>query len=179
MRRALATVALAAAAPGIAPGAGAEAQRVDASRAGPPHAGELRVGDDVRAAPDTAPTTRVRGVVLRADSAGLTLAPRGHALPLTLAWAEVRQVERLAWRRPAGEAFVRGARWGALVGAATGVVGVGLAFRDERRSPCDGCFVGRPVVAAAGALMFTGVSTIVGGSVGLAFRDRWVRVRRP
>ncbi|HZF66509.1 MAG TPA: hypothetical protein VEZ47_00525 [Gemmatirosa sp.] len=165
---------------GVVPAGRAEAQRAELPFAGPPPTGVLRAGDTVRVAPDSAPTLRIRGVLLCADSAGLTLARRGYGVPLTLAWAEVRRVERLADRQPAGDAFVRGARWGALVGGVASVAAVGLAVRAERqqRSERYFCCVGVGVAGAAG-LVFTGMSTAAGGVIAQAFRERWAPLRPP
>jgi hypothetical protein len=140
---------------------------------GAQHADSLHVGVRARVKPAEAPTTWVTGTVVRADRDTLTLAERGGRPPRAFAWGEVRRVERLVAREPAGAAFVRGARWGALTGVAASAVAVGSRFApSDARPPTtpsrDACSVRRPSASRSPA-----PARWWAGSVALAFRERW------
>ena len=142
-------------------------------------ADSLLVGARVRVHRHSAPPRVVSGVLLGADSTGLTLAAANGAPPRTVAAAEVARLERHAGRRSAGAAFGRGAGRGALVGLALSAVLMGAALVEERRNPCHDCFINGPMAAGIVAVPLTAGSTLLGGVIGLGRRDRWTRVAYP
>jgi hypothetical protein len=115
------------------------------------------------------------GILLRSDSAGLTLAKRNGEQQM-LSWSEVTRVDRHVGQRSAGEGFKRGAQRGALVGAVVGGAATYAALLSEQRNPCDGCMISGSMVVGALSVVFLGVSTLVGGAIGSTQRDRWKAV---
>jgi len=120
-----------------------------------------------------------RGVVaatyLRADSAGLVVAPAGGAAA-TYAWHDVRRVERHAERLTAGEAFGRGAQRGARIGAYLSAAALVVAVYSDVRRPCH-CGLSTTAAVATVGTLYTGLFALAGGALGLGQRDRWVPVQ--
>jgi hypothetical protein len=108
----------------------------------------------------------------------LVLAPARDGPPVFVPLADLRRVDESRGARPRSEAFRRGAGVGFLVGAGVGVVATGLAYHWDRRASCD-CMI--PATAVVGALSvgFTGVTTLAGGVIGVATRERWRRAWPP
>ena len=153
---------LAALALGLAAAAGPlPAQRLD----------DLAAGARLRVARH-APPRPVVGTLVRADSTGLTLSPARGGPALVVPLADLRRVDVSRGARPAPEAFWRGAGVGFLVGAGVGVVATGLAYQSDRRSSCD-CIIPATAIVGALSVAFTGVTTLTGGVIGVATRERW------
>lgn len=148
------------------------AQRADSLAALARVAPGLRVRVDLR----TPKYARRIGAVVRADSLALVLLPQRAAEPVTLDAANILTVEMSRGLRPEGEAFGRGALRGFLVGAGIAVVATGAALWQEQRNPCDGCTMSGPLIVGALGIALTAVTTLAGGAIGLAHRERWERV---
>jgi hypothetical protein len=87
--------------------------------------------------------------------------------------SEVARLEQSRGQRSVGTAFWRGAGRGALVGVGVSAALLGVAALSEARDPCSDCFVNAPLAAAIVGVPFTALTTVVGGVVGLRFRERW------
>lgn len=96
-----------------------------------------------------------------------------------VSFEEMIVAERHAGRRPAVQAFARGALRGLAVGAVVGTAATLLAVRQERRDDCTTCMITGTMFVGAMSVAFTIVTTGVGGSVGLRRRDRWERIWPP
>ncbi len=134
----------------------------------------LPVGARVRVAPHAPHAGRLVGTVLHADSATITLARDGGASPVTLDLADVGRIDQRYLARSRGKAFERGAGVGAVVGLGLGFVATGATAWYESRKCTDIC-LGTAVVGIASIPVFVG-TTIGGGLIGLARRERWRRV---
>ncbi len=135
----------------------------------------LNVGARVRVASYESP--RVTGTLIRADSTGVTIIPDGGGQVFALRLDEVLRMDASQGAIPSGEAFWRGAGTGLLVGASIGLVATALSLRADLSGSCDGC-MGTMFIAPL-SVVFTGVTTIVGGLIGVAGRERWRRVWPP
>ena len=137
-------------------------------------------------------TVRVEGRALPIDAAPATvIEQRGDTLVLRardggLASVPIDRVDRLEvaqGRRPRSDGAWRGARVGALVGGVPMTLltsyAIGTDVRAARRGGGD-CMIGCPAspYVAAGGLVLTGISTLLGAVIGAAAapRDRWTRV---
>lgn len=158
----------------------AAAATTAATVAGAQQADLLQAGARLRVTRVGPPLRTQEGVFVTADSTRIVLAigPDGLGRD-TMPRVDVREVAVHVGRRTAGAAFGRGAGWGALVGASVGLVATTLTVADERRNPCDDCFVSAPLVVGVLSVAFTAVTTLVGGAIGLAHRDRWETVAVP
>ena len=96
-----------------------------------------------------------------------------------VSFEEMRVAERHAGRRPALQAFARGALTSLAVGAVIGTTATLLAVRQDRRDDCTTCMLTSTAVVGAMSVVFTIATTGIGGSVGLRRRDRWERLWPP
>lgn len=142
-------------------------------------ANQLPVGARVRVRQGIEPSRTVTGVLVRADSLGLTVAPRDGAPARTIPAAEITRLERYLGTRSTGAAFGRGAARGALVGVSLSAMLMGLALVHEQRDRCGDCMITAPMAAAIVAVPLTVGSSVLGGLFGLGFRERWARVAYP
>lgn len=125
-----------------------------------------------------APARSVVGTVLHADSVELVVAPKRGGSTLTMRISEVQRVEVSLGSRPRAAAFRHGAGVGFLVGAGVGAVATSLAIRSDRRSKCD-CMISGTAVVGVLSVAFTGVTTLLGGALGVAGRERWHKTWPP
>ena len=123
------------------------------------------------------PPPMVVGTVVRADSLGLVIARDREPSMMTMSWSDLRRVDVSRGRRPTGEAFARGAKTGALIGVGLGLVATGLAIRADRE--CNDCMIPVTVIIVPVSVAFAGATTLVGGMIGVAGRERWRRVWPP
>ena len=137
----------------------------------------LAAGARIRVTWPTPPRTVV-GTLVRADSAELVLAPDRNGPVLAVPLATVERVYVSRGVRPKAAAFRRGAAIGFVVGATAGTIATSMALRADRRSTCDCMIPATPVVGALG-IAFTGVTTLLGGAMGVAGRERWHRAWPP
>lgn len=136
------------------------------------------IGDRLRVTP-LVPTRPVYGAFVSADSVGLLFTPGdGGGVSVRTPLAELRRIEVSRGARSRLDAFRRGAGIGFLVGAGIGTVATGLALREDRRSSCD-CIISSTAIVGALSLAFTGVTTLVGGGIGISTRERWRQVLPP
>lgn len=140
----------------------------------------VRPGDWVRIArPEGQPT--IRGEVLAADSAVLTIRPaKQPEIALQLRSADVRAVDVRVGRASAGEGAWRGARVGATVGILTGLAVTGYTLLSDADESCHDCFIPATAVAAAGSVVFTVLTTTAGAIVGATHPpETWRRAGLP
>lgn len=151
-----------------------------AALAAPLHAqrtGALTAGARVRVVVDSS-RGRTVGTLTGVDDAGLALRRTATDSAFFVPYDAVRTLEVSTRQRSGGEAFRRGALPGLLIGLGASFVATGLAYQADRK--CNDCFF--PITPVVGALgvVFTGLTTVVGGAIGLASqRDVWERVRLP
>ena len=144
------------------------AQRVDS----------LAVGAIVRVKLSLPRSEVVRGKYLARDSTGmLTISSAPDGTPVTVGLREIDNLEMRGSDRSAGQAFGRGAAWGALTGLELSVALLAFAAISDSNHPCDGCFLNNTAAAAIGSVPIMLFSPLVGGLIGLSFRERWIRVR--
>lgn len=144
-----------------------------------PEAGtEIPAGTAARVWQTSASPKRIAGTILQADSAALTVRPRGGQ-PLVLLANRVERIdireEPRTWLQGAWHGTKRG-----LVGglAATAVfVALGLAADTQ---PCDGCFISATGIALLLGVPLTAATTAGGTLIGAAFPGHtWTRVPLP
>jgi hypothetical protein len=123
------------------------------------------------------PSRMVVGTFVRADSLSLVIMPNRGPSTMTMSRSDLRRVEISCGRRPTDEAFVRGARTGALIGVGLGLVATGLAIRADRE--CTDCMFPATVIVVPLSVAFAGATTLVGGMIGVASREQWSRVWPP
>ena len=129
----------------------------------------IPVGARIRAV-RLGPVPPIVGTLVKADEASLVIAPsRGGPVEFA-SLVELRRVDMSMGGRPAGEAFWRGAGIGLLVGASIGVVATVLAAREDKRDPQ---YFPRSVGVGALSVVVTTGTTLVGGGIGVATRERW------
>ena len=136
----------------------------------------LAAGARVRVA-RYAPPPRVVGTVVRSDSLTLVIVPDRGPSTMIMSWSDLEQVDISRGQRPTGEAFARGAKAGALIGVGLGLVATGLAVREDRE--CSDSMIPITLIVAPLSVAFAGVTTLAGGMVGVAARERWRRVWPP
>ena len=124
------------------------------------------------------PLRPVVGTLIRADSVSLMLMPERDGPLLTVSLADLRRVDVSRGQRSRGEAFGQGAGVGALIGAGLGLVATGIAIRSDLRSDCD-CMIPASAIVGTMSILFTGATTVVGGLIGVAGRERWKRAWPP
>ncbi len=150
----------------LATAAPATAQRLD----------HLTAGAHVRVRPRVTPPAVVSGEIVRADSASITVARGRRRTPVTFARDDIARIDMRVSRRSVGSAIGRGALRGAIVGVVVGGIATGAAAISDARSPCNECFFPAVLIVGVYGAAFTVATTVVGGAIGLAFRDRWERV---
>ena len=138
----------------------------------------LPTGTPVRVYVQNPSSYRVDGRLLRYDRGHLLINPT-DSLARTINWNinDVRSVDALG-RRSDGWAFGHGAGVGALVGLSIGVIATAVVSSTSSGS-CSDCFISPAAVATILTVPFTVVTTVVGGFVGLGFRDKWRTVPIP
>ena len=139
----------------------------------------LPVGTRVRVHLLNPPPPVVTGVLVGSDSGGLTIAAPDGSRRRIIPTAEVARLERYVSARPAGVAFRRGAKRGALVGLGLSAVYLTAGLVAERRDPCQDCMFPVPIVAAVVTVPVTAGSALIGGVIGVGTRHRWARVAYP
>lgn len=144
-----------------------KAQRLDSLTVG----ARLRVTSLVPARPEY-------GALVSADSVVLVFAPERGGAAVSTHLVDLRRVEVSQGARPRSQAFRRGARIGLLVGVGLGAVATSLALRADLRGSCD-CYIPATAVVGVLSLAFTGVTTLVGGGIGVATREQWRQVWPP
>lgn len=163
------------------------AQRVDSVPAGAPVVAPgvapggapvgVPLGARVRVTRQTAVTPRAVGTLVGADTSGLAIAVVPGAAPERIARWDVARLEQFAAPPRGATAFRRGAVRGALFGAAVGAVATAAMAVHERRTPCRDCMITGTAAFAVATVPLTAVTTLLGGTVALAQRGRWVPVR--
>ena len=140
------------------------------------HLDSLQAGARVRLM-RRAPQLHVVGTLVRADSVVVVM-PQAGGEPAVVVRDESVTVDLSRGPGNRHDGFSRGAKTGAAVGLAVGLVGIGVAYLIER--DCVSYCFGTPTAAVL-LLPFTGITTVVGGVVGkaLARRERWERVWPP
>lgn len=118
----------------------------------------------------------VRGTLIRADSTGLLLAPADGGPSVFAPVAELRRVDVSEGSPPAWGAFQRGAGIGFLVGAGIGVVATALASQSHDG---DAIIIPTQDLVRLLSIGFTGVTTLGGGLIGVASRERWHQLWPP
>ena len=96
---------------------------------------------------------------------------------MTLPLSELKRVDVSRGARSTDEAFARGATTGALVGTGISLIAIALAVRADR--DCSDCTIPGTVFVVPLSAAFTGVTTLVGGMIGVAGREEWRRVWPP
>jgi hypothetical protein len=133
----------------------------------------LTVGARIRVQRIAPVWTVVRGTYVTRDSISFALDERGEAYSrLSVPVLEVRAVEMVVRRRTAGQAFGRGAGFGAVAGASVSAVLMVIAVRSDARSTGDE-WISSSAVAGVFSVLLTGVTTLVGGGLGMLDRDIW------
>ncbi|MEP6763158.1 MAG: class I SAM-dependent methyltransferase [Gemmatimonadaceae bacterium] len=123
---------------------------------------------------------RVDGHLLRYNSGQLSINPT-DSLARVARWNinDVQQVYALG-RRSDGWAFGHGAGVGALTGLGIGVGVTAILLLVDNDSSCDSEFCIPPAAASAVlTIPFTAVATLIGGFIGLGYRDKWRSVPIP
>ena len=125
-----------------------------------------------------APPRLVIGTLLSADSTSLIVRPDRGPSPMTLPVQELKQVDISIGGRTRGEGFARGAIIGAVVGTGVGVIATALAIRHDRRTETSD-YIPNSAIVGAISVAGTAASTIAGGLIGVATREKWRRVWPP
>lgn len=140
----------------------------------------LPTGTPVRVYVQNPSTNRVDGRLVRYEHGDLSINP-ADSMARVVRWNinDVKEVYALG-RRSDGWAFGHGAGVGALtgLGIGVGVTAILLIATDNSR----GCSVICIPPAAASAVLtipFTAVATLIGGFIGLGYRDKWRSVPIP
>jgi hypothetical protein len=143
------------------------AQRVDS----------LMAGATIRITRSGPAWNALRGEFISRDSAGAVLIRDGaDGVLLSIARSEIRQVDIAGVSRSGGQAFGRGAAWGALTGLGIAAGLIAFAAVHEADYPCIDCWIGETAGAAIVSVPVVVLSPLIGGLVGLAFRERWTKV---
>lgn len=145
------------------------------------HIDSLPIGARVRVVRVAPVYTAVTGSVVSRDSVGaLVLNNEADGFEVRIERNEIRRVLLAGDRRTAGQAFGRGALRGALAGGAVAAVLLTAGVLSDARRPCSDCWISNTAGAAIVSVPIIVVTPLIGGLVGLGFRDRWheVDVRR-
>ena len=121
------------------------------------------------------PSRPLVGTLVRATPTGLVLASEAGQV-LLLSHNELGRVERSLGRVPRGRGFRSGAKVGFLVGAGVGAVATALALNADLRGSCSECMIPATAVIGLYSLVFTATTTVIGGGIGVANRERWRQV---
>jgi hypothetical protein len=124
------------------------------------------------------PPITLSGRFVGSDSTSLQLGPQWNAPNAFARWETIRQVD-VRVRRPASEAFGRGAPVGAIVFGALAVTAVAAAVTHDVRGNCGECIPPASVIIVPVTYLFTIAGTVLGGVVALPFDYRWQRVWPP
>src|SRR5688572_7199920 len=119
-----------------------------------------------------APLRPVIGTLVRADSVSLMVVTERRGARLTIPRSDLRRIDVSGGQRSTGEAFRRGAKVGAIIGAGIGLVATGIALHADYTSGCD-CMIPGSAIVGTMSVLFTGATTIAGGLIGLAGREQW------
>ena len=115
-------------------------------------------------------------MLVRADSTGLILAPPHAGPAVRLAFSQLRGVDMSIGALSRGQGFRRGAKMGFLIGAGVGAVATAFALNADLRGSCSDCMIPATAVIGVYSLAFTAATTLAGGWIGLAARERWRQV---
>jgi hypothetical protein len=138
-------------------------------------ADSLTVGAKIRVQRAAPVWTMVRGTYVTRDSVSFVLDESdGSGVRTNIPMIEVKSVEMSVRQRTSGEAFKRGAGRGALVGIGVGAILMTLATISDARD--NDSYIPARAVASVFSVLLTGVTTLVGGGIGLAARDQWREV---
>ena len=126
--------------------------------------------------PSTPPPGWMIGRFARMDIGVLhmSLPPDEGIFPVPL--SEIVSVEVSRSQRTGGEAFMRGAAYGAAIFGAISLAGIGAAAVYDMSGKCDDCFIPATAFAVPAGAMLTFGGSFIGGLIGSGFRDRWERV---
>ena len=136
----------------------------------------VAAGARVRVILNERPIVRIIGPLVLADSAGVAVRRPGAVVAAE--WKDVESIEVFQRRLTNHEAFGRGARVGAIASGTVAVAGVVAAIVYDARGGCnhgdaaDYCIPATLIAVPLGYL-FTVGGTLVGGSLGLMFREDW------
>ena len=140
-------------------------------------ADSLTVGAKIRVQRAAPVWTMVRGTYVTRDSVSFVLDEGDSSgVRTNIPMIEVKSVEMSVRQRTSGEAFKRGAGRGALVGIGAGAILMTLATIADAREANSDSFISARAVAGVFSVLLTGVTTLVGGGIGLAARDQWREV---
>lgn len=140
------------------------AQRVDS----------LTVGAKIRVQRAAPVWTVVRGTYVTRDSVSFVLdESTGSGVRTSIPMLDVQSVEMSVSQRTSGEAFGRGASRGALVGIGASAILMTLATISDARDGNSDTWISGRALAGVFSVLLTGVTTLVGGGIGLADRDTW------
>jgi hypothetical protein len=140
-------------------------------------ADSLTVGATIRVTRNGPAWNALHGEFVSRDSAGAVLIRDGaDGVLLSIARSEIRQLDFAGVRRSGGQAFGRGAAWGALTGLGIAAGVIAFAAIHEADHPCIDCWLGETAGAAIVSVPVVVLSPLIGGLVGLAFRERWTKV---
>lgn len=143
------------------------AQRVDA----------LAVGATVRVDRWQPVRGYVRGTYQQRDSVRFVIAAVDGANDLiVIPNRDIVSVELLTDVVPVGVAFRKGAVRGFWVGLGISAALLGLGMIADSAEDCGDCFISAPMLAGGLSIIVLPVSTLIGGSRGVAGRERWVQV---
>lgn len=121
----------------------------------------------------------IRGTYTSLDSVKLVIAALDGARDLIeLPLRDIGTVELLTAVRPSDQAFLEGAKRGALIGLGIGAVLVTLGALADSRTPgnCGDCFISGTGLAVGASLLIIPISTLIGGASGAAGREKWVEI---
>ncbi len=138
----------------------------------------LPVGVRLRAGSVVPPGARQAGTLIASDSVSLTLLTADYGERRILL-NDLTRLDLHVSRRSAGSAFAQGAGVGFLVGLGIGTIATGAMAVYESTHGCGDCIIPGTVIVGILSAGFTAASTVIGGGVGLATRDRWRRVTIP
>ena len=135
----------------------------------------LPAGRRVRVQMTDRPPGSVTGLIASADSTSLEIARDGSGLTYRVRLEQATRIDVSRERRTRLQAFGRGARVGALVTGALGLVATAGAVYYDLHSDQES-FVPATLVIGVASIGLTAGGTLLGGVIGLGNRDRWERV---
>lgn len=139
-------------------------------------AGAPSAGAKVRAVVHGPPAFTVTGTLLRNTRDSIVIGGLGVGVPSTYAKSALQRLEVSQQRRTSEDAFARGAKGGALVGLAIGLILITNAAIEDNRNPCHDCYANQKVLMALATVPITAVTALLGGAIGLVGREQWVAV---